>query len=429
MRSRLLIRFVLPMIAAVAMCSFANRDRLRGWLQPDLVVSGSMAPALLGPHYRQACEQCKFSMVSGADLTDVNQDFVCQNCGRRQAWRPGISPKPGTRTWIDTRAPHRRWQVYAYRNANDDLEIKRLVGLPGERITFAEGDVLANGKRLQKNVRQLRQVAIVVHESGGGTEGFGSGAMTTPTNLHRWHSGPSDDQRIGWSPIPRGWAYRGDRDEAESTALTYHHFLSYESPWPRDTPAAIQDDHGYNANLSRRLHAVDDVGIECDLELAPSARLECVLATRAGDVFVEVVRRGPLGSRISIRHENESRSWRIYSEHGPKRLLLGICDRRVLWAYGGDSGAMSVNWTPHRKWLSEPLRLRARGRSAVLMNLRIWRDVYYYRPAHVSPSQRLSAAHWLFLGDNVPVSIDGRFVPEGILGRRILGQVNVWSEP
>lgn len=448
---RTLGRLILPLFAVVLLAGYANRDWLRGYLRPDLVVSGSMAPAILGPHYRQACNECEFAIVSGAEVTDLDQRVVCPNCGQRQEWRDDTEPDPGARTWIDTRAPLRRWAVYAYRNDENDLEIKRLIGLAGEHVTLEDGDVFVDGERLQKGVRQLRDVAVLVHRQQAPakpkpkpkpkssdqkqTRAVPSRAVPSravpsgeASSLHRWQSVPVGG-RTAWSPVATGWEFRGQRKRRESAPLVYHHFLSYESPWPRDTPAVIQDDYAYNANQSRRLHAVNDFGLACELAMSDGTDMKCVLATAAGDVSVEFVRGGPRGTRITVRHDKNEESWSVFPHAGPKSLLIGVCDRRLLWEYGSRSGAMPLEWIPQREHSKRPVQFVARGKSAYLSNLRIWRDVYYYQPTYAISPQRLQADRLWLLGDNVPISLDGRFAPQGIPRWRIVGRVNIWPSP
>ena len=448
-----LAKLALASAVLLPLVFLANRDWIRGYLQPDLVVSGSMAPALPGPHYRQTCVECEISIVSGGEFTDLDQSLVCPNCGRRQSWLATAKLRQGTQTWIDTRAPFRRWRVYAYRNADEELEIKRLVGLPGERVTIEDGDVLVNGRRLQKGVRQLRDMAIVVHRLGptnsSPTNSSQLASNKRATNTHRWANSPHsplkpDDRRAFWTPVESGWQFRGDR----SVPLIYHHFLSYESPWPRDTPSPIQDDYAYNANQSRQLHAVTDFGLECTLDLARDSQVECRLATPAGEISVAIGRGGPMGAGagIVVRHGKETQRWSIHPPRGPTGLLVGVCDRRLLWEYGGRSGAMPLNWdreldsgqkshNSRRKMEGrkmarkmevrdsyQPVRIVAFG-PVDLANLEIWRDVYYYQPSYALPPEQLAAGQMLLLGDNVPIAMDGRFTPAGTAQWRIVGQV------
>ena len=64
--------------------------------------------------------------------------------------------------------PPRRWDLIAFRShdAPDYLEVKRVVGLPGERISIRQGDVYADGRLARKTLPQLRAAAVLVHDSG-----------------------------------------------------------------------------------------------------------------------------------------------------------------------------------------------------------------------------------------------------------------------
>ena len=45
-----------------------------------------------------------------------------------------------------------------------DLAVKRVVGLPGEKIEISDGDIYADGKIQRKTLRQQRALRILVHD-------------------------------------------------------------------------------------------------------------------------------------------------------------------------------------------------------------------------------------------------------------------------
>ncbi|MFP6673448.1 MAG: S26 family signal peptidase [Pirellulaceae bacterium] len=405
------LRLAVLLAVFTACYAVTQSDRLRGMSQSHTVVSGSMAAAILGPHYRQECAECRFTLICGADTTDVRQNVVCPNCGESQSWKADILPQRGDAAWIDTNAPMRRWHVFAYHNDNGETRVKRLIGMPGEQITFKEGDVFANGNRLQKTASQFRHVRQLIHD-----DRFQPSSENSP---QRWRAVPVSTTQ--WQRTSNGWSFAA-AESGDKSVLRYHHFLAYESPLSSDTPQVIQDDCPYNANISRSLNTVDDVAVEADVTLAKETCLLWRFATRSGDVVVRVQGSG----HLRLQHGSQHRSWVIYPGRGAKNLLVGICDRQAIWQWGEASGTMELRWRNERHASVTPVEVAASGGRARLTNLRLWRDVYYFRPAYLQRQQTLSRGSWFVLGDNVPVSVDGRHQQGGVRGKRFLGEVNIW---
>lgn len=411
MRSICLVRLAVLLTVLAVAYAVTPRDRQQGMSQPHTVVSGSMAAAILGPHFRQPCGECQFPLICGVDTTDISQRVICPNCGKRQTWSPGLLPRRGDQAWLDTRAPLRRWRVFAYLNDDGLTEIKRLIGRPGERITFDEGDILIDGIRLQKTPPQFRDIRQLVHD-----DRFRSSSEIAP---QRWR--PEQVSAKNWQRTSNGWFFSGTAADDQS-ALRYHHYLTYESPLSRETPQLIQDDYPYNANISRPLHFVDDVMVEMDVTLSKATSLTWKFSTRAGDVMIEVDGSG----RVNVRHGSQQQSWAIHLHRGAENLLVGICDRRVMWQWGGQWKTMELQWSNRREASVTPIDVTASGGPGTLTNLRVWRDVYYFRPPYLRQHQTLSRGQWFMLGDNVPVSVDGRHHKGGVEAVRFVGEVNIW---
>ena len=143
-----------------------------------VIPTGSMAPTLLGAHMRFRCPDCgytfdvNYSSESEADSEDMRlpsdafprTDIYCPNCGYHiaspaRASLNGIS-NPGDAVpvsygdrilvlkYIYLLHPPRRWDVVVFKSPDDpDKEhyqqnfIKRLVGLPGEKLMVLDGDI------------------------------------------------------------------------------------------------------------------------------------------------------------------------------------------------------------------------------------------------------------------------------------------------
>ena len=101
-----------------------------GWIIPNVVSSGSMAPALLGPHRVARCSACGMEFSCDAD-TPPDAAAVCPNCG----W-PGNSLDPrtvaGDRLLVDRATLGwpgvRRWDVVVFRDPENARALRRQTG-------------------------------------------------------------------------------------------------------------------------------------------------------------------------------------------------------------------------------------------------------------------------------------------------------------
>ena len=159
------------------------------------------------------------------------------------------------------------------------LCVKRVVGLPGERITLSDGDVYADGEILRKDWDVLSAMAIVVDAADYQPH--------SDAAAPRWRPDREDSR---WRAMAEGF----EIDEVAPSAdpgepidwLSYHH----EQIWRqgdrvvrRDGP--ILDDLAYNQNESRELVAVPDVILFCRLESAGEGEV-CLRASDGRKEFV-----------------------------------------------------------------------------------------------------------------------------------------------
>ncbi|MFH5803497.1 signal peptidase I [Alienimonas sp. DA493] len=156
-----------------------------------VISSGSMAPGLFGYHKRVTCPSCTHSFARGVSFDGVaglpgrmtagegDGDGTparpvtfahCPNCGQPEI---DVSAAPDTQgdqllvlkhafAWRDPR----RWEVVVFRHPEDARQayVKRVVGLPGEAIRVAGGDVWANGELCRKPLTTQRAVRIPVYD-------------------------------------------------------------------------------------------------------------------------------------------------------------------------------------------------------------------------------------------------------------------------
>ena len=151
-------------------------------LEGYLISTGSMAPGLLGFHRRIACPSCRYDFAFGVafdDSVDSNSPMItepeglrryatCPNCGQINIDVSGVPNSHGDQLLVqkhvyDFRKP-RRWEVIVFRNPASPGEayVKRVAGLPGDRIQIINGDVFINGQIARKDFQQQLAMRIPV---------------------------------------------------------------------------------------------------------------------------------------------------------------------------------------------------------------------------------------------------------------------------
>jgi signal peptidase I len=124
---------------------------LMGLVVPVTVAGSSMAPTLNGPHLEYRCDGCQQLFSVGLDQTSAEMAAECPSCGRLSE-KVVSHALTGDRLLVDRmafafRSP-RRWEVVVFRSPTDESElcVKRIVGLPGETVALASGELRIDGK-------------------------------------------------------------------------------------------------------------------------------------------------------------------------------------------------------------------------------------------------------------------------------------------
>jgi type IV secretory pathway protease TraF len=206
-------------------------------------------------------------------------------------------------------------------------------------------------------------------------------------------------------------------DPATRTAIEELFLKSHVAP--------VTDDYGYNrANLGFVPLAVRDLMLECDVELHGGK----------GTVVFEIGDGRETFHLVLDRHQKEARLERPGQREplrrgplaqdilgSPIRIELSSFDRQIIAAING--ALLFPEWecpTDRSEPSRVPLRIGTSGLEVKVSRLRVYRDIYYTRGQGRNAVDRpieLGPDEFFVLGDNSPVSNDGRSWPEGTIKR------------
>jgi signal peptidase I len=462
--------------SALALVVTAKLWFVQGISRPVRIAGASMAETLWGAHGQLDCGDCGFPCRYDAERPPTDERVVCPNCGYINRDLHAAVPHPGQRVLIDGLAywfhPPRRWDLIAFRSEDDPdyLEVKRVVGLPGERIAIRRGDVYVDGRVARKTLPQFRDTAVLVYDSG-------FEPRRTSGLPARWRATADSS----WTRIPEGFYCRSASPRGtEADWLTYHHWRCFASPLPRTDEYAVLDNYGYNQDESRQLHRVSDLMLVAHLRLADEdARGGGSVTLRGydGRTWAVAVLEFPVRRASLYRGSSCVTSAPLPPAAYARDVLLefALFDRQVIlsvdgqvviaWQDDGGADAGSANRIAERTARlpdpsqavmnlglgtetpqpgtsaaprlddttempasSQPFSIAADGLCIVIRRLQVFRDVYYLDPPGLgrnwSAPAPLGSDEVLVLGDNVPVSRDSRhWERPGVPTERILGPV------
>ncbi len=378
-------------------------------VEPFRIPTGSMAPTLYGEHAGGNCPACGFPGVRnypGGGEGDVAPRTTlairCENCEERWPPAPGdwFQPRSGDRVLVllplvswGLKDPE-RWSVVVFRapivSTPRKNFIKRLVGLPGERIRIHRGDL--------------------------------------------WKADPA---------APGGWAILRKPPGVQANFWTHVHDTAYRrrdlrSPWAIAGEGAVRDDEGGFELRAKRGAAAIEFKREIRNALAyndPDKRLYPV-----GDARVELEAEGEAGSSLRIELRGAGRtdprivrfggtdSGAATASAGRKiSIVLQRADGQVRLDVGGRTETADVE--PGDPLGAVPVAIAAQQGHVRIHRIRIFRDIQYLprsSPEEGSPETRalpedaffdIPPGRFMFFGDNSAASYDSREWPDPFVPR------------
>lgn len=422
-----------------------------------VIPTGSMAPTLLGRHVRLACDQCGYEFTVDPDEgTNVfnnalrdSLEFACPMCRNKTVARRGMRVSAGDRIlvhkYLYSFSEPRRWDVVVFKNPRQPYVnyIKRLVGLPNEKLWIRDGNLYVKSPAdeafhvARKADRPDVQRAVwqpVYH-----SRYFPLDHDERTTGRYRW--------QLPWEAAQGHWDLDGREgyiceDEAGGT-LTFDfsavlppsgHWYAYNQvkqngqlpPEPIEDlriAAAIQpaaDGLSVTLETTARLGLDSlDAGVlplRATIEASGNATLSTIDPNnRARSVVLDQVNLEPFQAGIATSME----LWYVDQE-----ASLWINGEKVLvWRY--DLDFETIRRRP-RPAMSPQVSIHVKGAPVTLQHVQVDRDIYYSDTSYQSPSRpargstrsyhglraqpvELGPDHFLCFGDNSPLSLDSRY--------------------
>ncbi len=438
---------------------------LKSFFLPLFIIpTGSMAETLYGAHAMHTCPNCGTEYAVGwqqppdGDARAAYHPVVqCPNCRWREYYGPPgslspmraqpdsllaepLRPAAGDRIFVhgwsfdlpfartDKLGPQ-RWDVVVFKVPTDGQTnyIKRLVGLPGEKIELIDGDLYVNDRLEPKSRDAQRSLWFPYYNQDFPPRRTAGRAAYCP----RW---VALDAGGGWSGLDTRVVRLSNPD---SSPAIIQFATDVGNP---SRPGVIQDVYAYNEpRTDLPGNIVTDVRLSAEVDVA---RLD-------DDGWIELpVTKGEHGffARLTADHwlrlehqpngAADREAWDKcpwHHEDGPMHLALSHVDGRVVVEVNGrvamESTRAQYEITPQKAATQsaahQPPALRIAGQNAqvTLRHLLIERDVYYTSDVRVTGGAgyavqghpiTLKANEYFMLGDNSPNSLDARFAFAGM---------------
>ncbi len=399
------------------------------------IPTGSMADTLHGAHFRLRCPQCNYKHHRGfrPDLYGMPADMVpsfevslhatkCPSCGwieKNEAYRPAKRTVENGDRILVLKCQYQffdpqRYDVIVFKNPWNPTEnyIKRLIGLPGDKIEIVDGDVFINDHIARKPtmIQKEHWMPVYNHDYqplGPERERYNGHAWVNPFTHHAtlWQVRDKDPTRFHLD-----------------TGTDLDALLTYGAP---------------SANDFRAVYAYNDAMSFSNMPRCSDIKVEGIIQShrdegRFGAVLKKygVQYRGwiDLGGRMVIASVDLKGTLTILAEKdisvtnpvGGKSFDFANVDQRLILRYDRETLTYDLGTALGTLRYSKEYAPEAAFFGAGQMTLAhcaIFRDTYYTRGARSRRTPRavegrpfqLNEDEFFVLGDNSPNSEDGRW--------------------
>ncbi len=381
-----------------------------------------MFPALKGQHYPMDCDDCGFHFAIDATSTPRSGEAVCPNCGYPHNSFADLNVRPSDRyRLLPSPSDLNRWDLAGIRMPQQTgvgpRAVKRIVGLPGERIEIRGGNVFADGQLLVKPLAVQRQMLVPVFDSQHVPPNSPVPRFTTADEGLPWQRQASGD-----------WILTSTSGPTASPWFTYRHLRGYRHRGDRYQYAPIEDSYGYNQNVARSLHDVDEVMVTINVNCEKKSPLAIRLVTHCQqiDTLIDFEHQ-----RLWLAIDSQRHTIPFPDNRTPKSVALAHWDSEITILLNDQAiGRFPLSNTSVPTTEDRPLEISLGfvGTDR-LPRIRLHRDIHYF----VDPPTQLAVwqlreNEYFLLGDNVPVSVDSRrYGP--VQRSQMIGKLLIDGEP
>ncbi len=425
---------------------------LKSFFLPLFIIpTGSEASTLLGQHAVNACPNCgiEYAVNWSPPGPGGHPDSVqCPNCRWRQYSKPArglapdeilthkLRPSAGDRIFVhgwnfakpwrdmDGFGPQ-RWDTIVFKVPRDGQTnyIKRLIGLPNEKIELIDGDLFVNDQVAQKTADAQRSLWVPYYNHD-----YPPQRSSVRADYHpRW---VALDGQGPWQGLETR-ATRFDGLDQPRGAIQFR----TDPHDPPTRPARIEDVYGYN-DPRHELQRVRDIRLSAEVDInaaGDDGYVELSMTNGQHQFFAQLYPDGRLLLQHTLDGQSQRETWsqrRLPPLDTPVRIALAHIDGTVRVEINGDpepalsSTAEQYAFTPaaaraRSNWRQSPdLCIAAEHVRATFRHLLIERDVHYTNAGRQADASgygtqgrciQLGPDAYFALGDNSPNSQDSRY--------------------
>ncbi len=400
------------------------------------IPTGSMADTLKGAHFRLCCLQCGYRYDQG--FPTQNDDSIppgnvelpytrCPNCGYEQGYNRFAGTKMpvanGDRIlvlkciyqFIDPK----RWDIIVFKNPLDPTEnyIKRLIGLPEEKVEIIDGDIYINDRIRRKPPKVQDDLWTIVYDNDyqpvRPREGLFSG--------HHWQQPFKNDSGSKWliDDKDNPTLLRLDSPADQINTLIYYtsQGKDFKAGYAYNN-ARREDEMPFCSDLKMRFYADSNsrqglIGIE----LSKYAVHYRAWVDLTGEMIIAKEEQGKQAVEL------KRKPIRQLAINQPTLIKFAIVDHQLIFEFGSekltyDLGCNPQDAGPIKTDIEPQVKIFGAGK-LTLSHIAIFRDIHYtrYRSGRNSKSGRatqdnafdLRKDEFFVLGDNSPNSEDSRW--------------------